>query len=115
MSRKHFGDSLYVPQHFIMAAPPLYVQTDSAYFGSVPILDHMPPLDSTMLRLISVFYLLLWYFVTADVREASTKNCDLLEPEHQQLLREQLQEDSCLREVEGVEPHEVKRAGNGHD
>ena len=98
-----------------MAAPPLYVQTDSAYFGSVPILDHMPPLDSTMLRLISVFYLLLWYFVTADVREASTKNCDLLEPEHQQLLREQLQEDSCLREVEGVEPHEVKRAGNGHD
>ena len=63
--------------------------------------------------MILVFYLLLWYFVTADVKEASTKNCDLLEPEHQQLLREQLQEDSCLREVEGVEPHEVKRAGNG--
>ena len=75
----------------------------------------MSPLISTMamLRLISVFYLLLWYFVTADVPEASTKDCDLLDPEHQQTLREQLQGDSCLREVEGVEPHEVKRAGNG--
>ena len=49
--------------------------------------------------------------VAGDVPEASTESCDLLDPEHQQALREQLLEDSCLREVEAVEPHEIKRAG----
>ena len=49
--------------------------------------------------------------VRADVKEASTEDCELLDPEHQQALREQLQKDSCLREVEAVEPNEIKRAG----
>ena len=65
---------------------------------------------STMLRAIALLFLLMCV-VKADVKEASTKDCELLDPEHQQALREQLQKDSCLREVEAVEPHEIKRAG----
>ena len=63
------------------------------------------------LALVLVLVVVVVTGVAGDVPEASTESCDLLDPEHQQALREQLLEDSCLREVEAVEPHEIKRAG----